>query len=87
MSAIEARRFLVLALYRRLLREGSKFPSYNFREYAHRRTRDAFRENKNATDEEAIRALIESGVESLDIIRRQVIVGTLYKADKLIIEK
>jgi len=78
---------LVLSLYKRLLREGSKFPSYNYREYVYRRTRDAFRENKHLTDNEAIKACVEEGVQSLEVIRKQVIVGTLYKADKLIIEK
>ncbi|KAL4623442.1 LYR motif-containing protein 4-like [Arapaima gigas] len=38
-------RYQVLSLYRMLLKESKKFPSYNFRMYALRRVRDGFRAN------------------------------------------
>lgn len=87
----------------------------DFRNYALRRTRDAFRENKNLSDESLIKTCVNSAMDNLEIVRRQVslvesdtphrflslvkvlmnfmllsfqvIVGNLYRADKLIIEK
>ncbi|CAG9809945.1 unnamed protein product [Chironomus riparius] len=87
MSATHQSRRLVLSLYKDLLREGSKFSAYNFRMYALRRTRDAFKENKSITDGTLLQKSILEAKENLEIIRRQVIIGHLYQADKLIIEK
>ncbi|XP_070490949.1 protein bcn92 [Chironomus tepperi] len=87
MSATHQSRRLVLSLYKDLLREGSKFPAYNFRMYALRRTKDAFKDNKSLTDGDMINKSIVEAKENLELIRRQVIIGHLYQADKLIIEK
>ncbi|XP_071443100.1 LYR motif-containing protein 4 [Hetaerina americana] len=76
----------ILALYKTMLRESEKFSSYNFRKYAIRRTRDAFRENKTLTDSEEIRKQMEYAKKNLEIIKRQVTVGSLYSTEKLIIE-
>nr|ACI66069.1 LYR motif-containing protein 4 [Salmo salar] len=35
----------VISLYRMLIKESKKFPSYNYRTYALRRVKDSFREN------------------------------------------
>lgn len=83
---MSTRRF-VLALYKNLVREGQKLEAYNFRNYAVRRIRDGFRENKSLSDEEAIQTAIHEGRRNLEVLRRQVIIGHLYRADKLIIEK
>ena len=40
-----SQRAAVLCLYKKLLRESSKFVDYNYREYALRRVKDKFREN------------------------------------------
>jgi len=77
----------VLCLYRELMRESNKFSAYIYRKYALRRIRDAFRENKNITDETVIENLIKDGQKNLAIIKRQVIINQLYKTDKLVIEK
>jgi hypothetical protein len=45
-----ASRIPALTLYRQLLKEGRKFKIYNFREYAMRRIRAEFRENKDISD-------------------------------------
>jgi len=87
MSASSANRAIVLSLYKQLLREGSKFPAYNFRMYTLRRARDAFKQHKNLSDESMIKSCINEGMNNLEIIKRQVIIGNLYKTDKLIIEK
>ncbi|KAJ1526720.1 hypothetical protein ONE63_008300 [Megalurothrips usitatus] len=84
MSALRSE---VLKLYKSLLREGSKFSNYNFRMYALRRVKDKFHGHKLETDPKKIDALISSANQNLDIIRRQVIVGNLYKTDNLVIEK
>ncbi|KAI0204208.1 hypothetical protein F4808DRAFT_457309 [Astrocystis sublimbata] len=57
------------SLYRQLLRTGTDFQSYNFREYAHRRTRDAFRECKDVEDPRKIQDLIQKGLKELQIMK------------------
>jgi len=55
--------------YRQLLRQGDQFAAYNFREYAKRRTRDAFRENKGVTDAQRIQELIQKGLKDLQVMK------------------
>uniref|UniRef100_G1MXY0 LYR motif containing 4 n=1 Tax=Meleagris gallopavo TaxID=9103 RepID=G1MXY0_MELGA len=62
----------VLRLYRALLRESQRFSGYNYRTYAIRRIRDAFRENKSIKDSEKIEELVNKAKENLEIIHRQV---------------
>uniref|UniRef100_A0A8D0VMM1 LYR motif containing 4 n=1 Tax=Sus scrofa TaxID=9823 RepID=A0A8D0VMM1_PIG len=62
----------VLDLYRAMLRESKHFSAYNYRTYAIRRIRDAFRENKNVGDPAEIQALVTKAKRNLGIIRRQV---------------
>ncbi|KAM9739975.1 LYR motif-containing protein 4 isoform 3-T3 [Dama dama] len=61
----------VLDLYRAMLRESKRFGAYNYRTYAIRRIRDAFRENKNVKDPVEIQALVNKAKRDLGIIRRQ----------------
>ncbi|XP_061851645.1 LYR motif-containing protein 4 isoform X3 [Colius striatus] len=61
----------VLRLYRALLRESQRFSSYNYRTYAIRRIRDAFRENKNVKDSETIEELVNKAKANLEVIHRQ----------------
>ncbi|XP_059618894.1 LYR motif-containing protein 4 [Phlebotomus argentipes] len=77
----------VLSLYKTLLRESQRFSSYNYREYARRRIRDAFRDNKTLSDAESIKNQLKFANENLQVIRRQALIGDLYKSDKLVIEK
>ncbi|XP_053626281.1 protein bcn92 isoform X2 [Cherax quadricarinatus] len=77
----------VLALYKTLLRESQKFPSYNYREYALRRIRDGFKAAKSITNEEDRQREIQIAKESLEVIKRQVVIGQLYRPPTLIIEK
>ncbi|XP_068959649.1 LYR motif-containing protein 4 isoform X2 [Petaurus breviceps papuanus] len=76
----------VLDLYRVMLRESSKFTSYNYRTYAIRRIREAFRENKNVKDPAQIQMLVNKAKRNLEIIRRQTHISEMYSADKLVIE-
>ncbi|XP_060776701.1 LYR motif-containing protein 4 [Neoarius graeffei] len=76
----------VLALYRMLLRESSKFPSYNYRTYALRRVRDAFRENQNVEDPKVLEQLLNKAHDSLAIIKRQVTIGKMYEAQPTVVE-
>ncbi|XP_036112859.1 LYR motif-containing protein 4 isoform X4 [Molossus molossus] len=76
----------VLDLYRAMLRECKHFSAYNYRTYAIRRIRDAFRENKSAKDPVEIQTLVSKAKRDLGMIRRQVHIGQLYSTDKLIIE-
>ncbi|KAL2791290.1 LYR motif-containing protein 4 isoform 3, partial [Daubentonia madagascariensis] len=61
----------VLDLYRAMLRESKHFSAYNYRTYAVRRIRDAFRENKNVKDPVEIQTLMNKAKRDLGIIRRQ----------------
>ncbi|XP_044914497.1 LYR motif-containing protein 4 isoform X5 [Prionailurus viverrinus] len=61
----------VLDLYRAMLRESKHFSAYNYRTYAVRRIRDAFRENKNVKDPVEIQTLVNKAKRDLEIIRRQ----------------
>ncbi|XP_058822708.1 LYR motif-containing protein 4 [Topomyia yanbarensis] len=77
----------VLTLYKQMLRESQKFSSYNYRSYALRRIRDAFRENKTLTDATKIQSELEYAQNNLEIIKRQALLSQLFRVDKLVIEK
>ncbi|XP_075441911.1 LYR motif-containing protein 4 isoform X2 [Ascaphus truei] len=64
-------RVQVLTLYKAMLRESQKFSAYNYRTYAIRRTRDAFRDKKCVDDFPEIQTLVQHAKENLDMIRRQ----------------
>jgi hypothetical protein len=55
--------------YRQLLRQGEQFAAYNFREYAKRRTRDAFKEHKDVQDEREIQKLMQKGLKELQSMK------------------
>uniref|UniRef100_A0A2R5L6I9 Complex 1 LYR protein domain-containing protein n=1 Tax=Ornithodoros turicata TaxID=34597 RepID=A0A2R5L6I9_9ACAR len=76
----------VLKLYKLLMRESGRFNSYIYRSYALRRVRDAFRENKAVQEQPEIEKLVREGYENLDIIKRQVLIGSLYKAGNIVVE-
>uniref|UniRef100_A0AAY4D897 LYR motif containing 4 n=1 Tax=Denticeps clupeoides TaxID=299321 RepID=A0AAY4D897_9TELE len=61
----------VLSLYRMLIKESKKFPSYNYRTYALRRVRDAFRENHKVDDPKVQEQLIRKAWDTLALIQRQ----------------
>lgn len=60
----------LLLQFRSLLRQSSQFAAYNFREYAKRRTKDAFRENhdKNLGERET-QELIQEGLKELQMMK------------------
>jgi hypothetical protein len=55
--------------YRQMLRQAAQFSAYNFREYARRRTRDAFRENRDVEDERRIQELMQKGLKELQVMK------------------
>jgi len=59
----------VRSLFRSLLRQSSQFAAYNFREYAKRRTRDAFREHKGEQEERVVQELVQKGLQELQVLR------------------
>ncbi|XP_055845024.1 protein bcn92 [Episyrphus balteatus] len=87
MCVIARHKFQVLSLYRMLMRESKKFPAYNFRMYFMRRIREQFRENQFLKEPEQISQQFKYGEDTLQLIRRQVIIGHLYGCDKLAVEK
>ncbi|KAF9438859.1 hypothetical protein BGZ76_003884 [Entomortierella beljakovae] len=84
--ATTAHRSQVLGLYRSLLHHSSRFAAYNFRDYAIRRTRDAFHAAKNETDPEKIQSLIHKAQQQLEVVKRQSLISQLYSGEKLVLE-
>ncbi|KAM4534480.1 LYR motif-containing protein 4 [Odontesthes bonariensis] len=76
----------VISLYKMMLKESSKFPSYNYRTYAMRRVRDAFRANRKVEDQKTVVRLMEEGQQTLALIQRQVSIGRMYEAQKTVVE-
>ena len=72
--------------YRQLLRQGNQFNAYNFREYAKRRTRDAFRENVSVKDPQEISQLLAKAREELEVVKRQTIISQFFKSNPLVLE-
>ncbi|KAH7079029.1 hypothetical protein BKA63DRAFT_507595 [Paraphoma chrysanthemicola] len=78
--------YQVRSLYRSLLRQGNQFAAYNFREYAKRRTRDAFREHRSETEERRVQELFTKGLKELQILKRQTVISQFYQLDRLVVE-
>jgi hypothetical protein len=70
------------------MRSSRLFTAYNFREYVHRRSRDAFKGSKDVTDPAEIRRLYDQGKKDLLVAQRQgALSGMFGHVDKLVIEK
>ncbi|KAK5109537.1 hypothetical protein LTR62_006888 [Meristemomyces frigidus] len=76
----------VRSLYRSLHRQACQFANYNFREYAKRRTRDAFREARGESDERRVQELVQKGLKELQILKRQTVVSQFFQLDRLVVE-
>src|SRR5438552_108093 len=85
-SNISISKTTILSLYRNLLRTSSRFSQYGFREYARRRTRDAFREHLVETDPQRIQVLVNKGMDELEMMKRQTVIGQMYNRDQLVVE-
>jgi len=57
------------AQYRSLLRQANQFAAYNFREYAKRRTKDAFREHQKESDERRVQEFLQKGLKELQVMK------------------
>jgi len=55
------------------LRTSRQFALYNFREYAGRRTRDAFRQHVGIADERRVQELVQSGIRELQVLKVRVV--------------
>ncbi|KAK9460879.1 complex 1 protein-domain-containing protein [Lipomyces oligophaga] len=75
-----------LNLYRSFLRTARGFSAYNFREYALRRTKDAFHMNKDLTDPEEVQMCLKKANEELAILKRQTAISQMYQFQKLVVE-
>ncbi|KAL8655515.1 MAG: hypothetical protein Q9210_000821 [Variospora velana] len=67
-----------LTQFRSLLRQSSQFAAYNFREYAKRRTKDAFREYIAETEERRIQDLIQKGIRELQVMKVRLSVSASF---------
>uniref|UniRef100_A0AAZ3R555 Uncharacterized protein n=1 Tax=Oncorhynchus tshawytscha TaxID=74940 RepID=A0AAZ3R555_ONCTS len=93
----------VISLYRMLIKESKKFPSYNYRQeqqrplapsrgynqitYALRRVKDSFRENLHVDNPKTLDMLLNQARENLAVIKRQVSIGQMYTAQRTIVEE
>lgn len=68
-AAADTSAYSVRSLFRSLLRQSSQFANYNFRTYARRRTRDAFREYQNETDQRRVQELMQKGIQELQVLK------------------
>ncbi|XP_021751662.1 LYR motif-containing protein 4B-like [Chenopodium quinoa] len=68
----------ILHLFRSLLRVARQFPDYNIREYAKRRTIDAFHHNKSLSEPSSIAQAFADAKSQLDVAKRQAVVYSLY---------
>lgn len=82
-----ASRSYILAIYKQMLRESQKFSGYNFRNYALRRTRDAFKEGMKESDKEKVQELVKKAQENLGVVQRQATLSNMYKDKISVIEK
>ncbi|KAF2090171.1 hypothetical protein K490DRAFT_63042 [Saccharata proteae CBS 121410] len=74
------------SLYRSLLRQSRQFAAYNFREYALRRTKDAFREHRQLSDSRQIQEAMQKGLKDLQTLKRQTVVSQFFQLDRLVVE-
>ena len=68
-TAADTSPFTVRSLYRSLLRQSHQFSNYNFREYARRRTIDAFRDGQKETDSRRVQELVQKGLKELQVMK------------------
>lgn len=71
---------MVFPQYRQLLRQGEQFAAYNFREYAKRRTRDAFREHKGEQDARKVQELVQHGLKELQGLKVRIRYTTIARS-------
>ncbi|XP_070709537.1 LYR motif-containing protein 4 [Pempheris klunzingeri] len=76
----------VISLYKMMLTESKKFPSYNYRTYALRRVRDAFKANRKVEDPKTVESLLVEGQQTLAVIQRQVAIGRMFETQKTVVE-
>lgn len=83
-TAVERR--AALGLYRDMMRLARQQTSYNYREYARRRIRDAFRASANEAVAERRAEMRERGAAECRVLRRAVALQRLYPAPKLVVD-
>ncbi|KAI4207406.1 MAG: hypothetical protein LQ348_000592 [Seirophora lacunosa] len=77
-STLTSQKLISLPQFRSLLRQSSQFAAYNFREYARRRTKDAFREHVAETEERRIQDLMQKGIRELQVMKVGLLVPTSF---------
>jgi len=68
-TAADTSAFSIRSLYRSLLRQSKQFANYNFRTYAWRRTRDAFRDAQKEQDDRQVQELVQRGLKELQVMK------------------
>jgi hypothetical protein len=81
-----ATRTKALSLYHQLLRAGSGFQSYGFRNFALRRAKEDFRRHRNETDQTKINELLSNAEQQLGVVKRQAAISRLYPETHFAVE-
>lgn len=84
-AAVQSRE--ILSLYRKLLRQSNLFDAFNYRMYAIRKVRDSFKQKMVLGDPQKIQEEYKRGLDSLEMLKRQTAISTMYSAPKLVVEK
>ncbi len=80
-------RSAILLLYKHLLRAGSRFRDYNFREYVVRSSRDKFRKYSQETSPEKITSLYANGLQELRAAQRQAVISEMYESGGFVVDQ
>ena len=71
-------------LFKSLISECSKIPDFNFRNYFVRRVTDVFYNGQELKDQSEIQKSMEKSKISLEMIKRQAVIGQLYDENRKI---
>ena len=76
----------VLALYRQLFRAGNRIQDYNMKEYAKRRIKRSFQDNRVLEKPDDIVKSYNTGKKDLEMLTRQSIMSQLYPSNPSVMQ-
>lgn len=76
----------VLALYRQLFRVGNRIQDYNMKEYAKRRIKRSFKDNRVLQNTDDILKNYNLGKKNLEMLTRQSIMTQLYPSNPSVMQ-
>ena len=86
MGITSVSRHEVLSLYRQLFRVGSRIQDYNMKEYAKRRIKQSFQQNRVLENTDDILKSYMRGKKNLQMLTRQSIMTQLYPSNTSVMQ-